>query len=343
MTISLAYVIGGLLVLLVCGDLLVRGAVSLARRLRIPALFTGLTIVAFGTSAPELVIGVQAAIAGPEALGIAVGNVVGSNIANVLLVLGLPALMFPILSDQPLIRRNTFMMVGATILFMYFAWDLQFTFMEGAVLFALIGLYLLYSGVRAARATTCDFTPDEVEEVEHMSGLPRSGLMICGFILVAMIGFPVGAHFAVLGAQDLALRMGVEPSIIGLSVIALGTSLPELATAMIAVAHKHSAMAIGNVIGSNIFNILAVMGLTTLVAVPLNGVPIPVEATFKDFELWMMLGAALLVLPYALAKGRVSRLSGVFFLTAYVAFIFILFQNGDAFGHVMAGASELAN
>jgi len=329
MVTSLAYVIGGLLVLLVCGDLLVRGSVSLAKKLRIPALFIGLTIVAFGTSAPELVVGLQAALADPSAIGIAVGNVVGSNIANVLLVLGLPALIYPIFADQPLIRRNTLMMVGATLLFFYFAWDLAITLTEGMVLFALIFIYLLYTGIRASRAVDDDFTLEEVEEVEQMSGLPKSHLMIAIFILVAVIGLPAGAHYAVLGGQDVAERMGVAPSIIGLSLIALGTSLPELATSLVAAMHRHSAVAIGNVIGSNLFNLLAVMGATAMVAVPINGAPIPIDPEFKSFELWVLLGTALLVLPYALARGKVSRLSGAFFLLAYVAFIFILFQNGD--------------
>ncbi len=328
MATSLAYVIGGLLVLLVCGDFLVRGSVALAKRLRIPALFTGLTIVAFGTSAPELVIGIQAALAGPEAIGIAVGNVVGSNVANVLLVLGVPALIFPILADQPLIRRNAVMMVGATLLFMYFAWDLAFTLTEGIVLFLLISLYLAYTGLRASRASDSDFALEEVEEVEQMSGLPKSAFGIAVLILLAIIGLPAGAHYSVLGGQDLAERMGVAPSIIGLTVIALGTSLPELATSLVAAFHRHSAVAIGNVIGSNLFNLLAIMGFTTLVAVPTNGMPIAIDQEFKTFELWVLLGTALLILPYVLSKGRIGRLSGVVFLMAYVAFIFILFQNG---------------
>jgi len=329
MVTSLAYVVGGLLVLLVCGDFLVRGSVALAKRLRIPALFIGLTIVAFGTSAPELVIGIQAALAEPEAIGIAVGNVVGSNIANVLLVLGVPALIFPILADQPLIRRNMVMMVGATILFMFFAWDLSITLTEGVTLFALISLYLLYTGFRASRASDSDFTSEEVEEVEQMSGLPKTGFGIGVLIAIAVIGLPWGAHFSVVGGQDLAIRMGVAPSIIGLSVIAIGTSLPELATSLVAAMHRHSAVAIGNVIGSNLFNLLAIMGFTTMVAVPANGTPIPIDPEFLSFELWVLLGTALLILPYALFRGRIGRVSGILFLLAYVAFITILFNSGD--------------
>ena len=330
MVTSLAYVVGGLLMLLVCGDLLVRGSVSLAKRLNIPALFIGLTIVAFGTSAPELVVGVQAALNGPDAIGIAVGNVVGSNVANVLLVLGVPALFYPIMTDQPMIRRNALMMVAATGLFIYFCMDGSLVLREGAILFGLIIIYLMYSAMRASRVSSEDFTPEEVEEVEQMSGLPKRGIVIGLFILVACIGLPIGAHFCVVGAQDLAQRMGVAPSIIGLSVIALGTSLPELATAIIAAMHRHSAVAIGNVIGSNIFNILAVMGVTSMVATPLTGLAIPVEAEFLNFDLWVMMGAALLVMAYALAKGKVGRISGLVFLVAYVAFIVLVFQHGGA-------------
>ena len=335
MVTSLAYVVGGLLLLLVSGDILVRGSVSLAKRLRIPALFIGLTIVAFGTSAPELVVGVQSALNGPEAIGIAVGNVVGSNIANVLLVLGVPALFYPILTDQPMIRRNALMMVTATVLFVYFCIDGQITMIEGFSLFGLIVAYLFYSALRASRASAEDFTPEEVEEVEQMTGLPKSGFMIGCFILTACIGLPVGAYFCVNGAEDLALRMGVAPSIIGVTVIALGTSLPELATSVLAAIHRHSAMAIGNVIGSNIFNILAVMGVTSMVATPLTGAAIPVEDSFLNFDLWVMLGTALVILAFAFAKGRVGRFYGIVFLLAYIAFITIVFQSGGALmGHL---------
>lgn len=326
MVLSLVQVVAGLLFLLISGDLLVRGSVALAKKLDIPALFIGLTIVAFGTSAPELVVGVQAALADPEVIGLAVGNVIGSNIANVLLGLGLPALFMPVLADQPMIRRNTFLMVFASFLLVYFAWDGGIDFTEGAILFGLIVLYLIYSAYRASTSKSSDFTAEEVEEVEQMEGLPASMPRMIFYIVLAIIGLPLGAHFTVQGGSALALAMDVPPSIIGLSVIALGTSLPEIATTLVAVFHRHSAVAIGNVIGSNLFNILAIMGVTAMVAVPANGEAIPIEPEFFIFDFWLFLGTALVVLPYTLAKGRIGRLSGVVFVVAYAAFIFALFN-----------------
>ncbi len=331
MMFSLVQVIGGLLVLLVCGDLLVRGSVVLAKKLNIPAIFIGLTIVAFGTSAPELVVGVQAALAHPDVIGLAVGNVVGSNIANVLLGLGLPALFFPVLADQPMIRRNTLLMIGASLLFIYFCWDGNITFTEGGTLFGLIIAYLAYSAIRAMRSDAHDFSREEAEEIEQMEGPPHTPLMIAIYIGIAVIGLPIGAHFTVRGGQELALLLDVSPSIIGLTVIALGTSLPEIATTLVAVFHRHSAVAIGNILGSNLFNILGIMGITAMVAVPANGAPIAIDPDFLSFDLWVMLGTALVILPYALSRGRIGRLSAIGFILAYGAFIYILFQHSGAF------------
>lgn len=333
MIFSLVQVIGGLLGLLVFGDLLVRGSVVLAKKFNIPAILIGLTIVAFGTSAPELFVGVQAALAHPDVIGLAVGNVVGSNIANVLLGLGLPALFIPVLADQPMIRRNTVLMVASTILFFYFCWDGSISFFEGGVLFTLILFFLGYSALRARNSDSDDFSLEEVEEVEQMSGPPHTNLGIFVYIALAVIGLPIAAHFTVRGGEEMALLLNVSPSIIGLTVIALGTSLPEIATTLVAVFHRHSAVAIGNILGSNIFNVLAIMGITAMVAVPVNGGPITIDPEFLSFDLWIMLGTALILLPYAFAQGRIGRLSGIFFVLAYAAFIFILFQiSGASFG-----------
>jgi cation:H+ antiporter len=318
-------VAGGLVLLLFSGDLLVRGAVALARRFSIPPLVIGLTIVAFGTSAPELFIGIDAALIGSdEALGIALGNVVGSNIANILLVLGLPALLYPIACRQRTVKRNTAIMGAATLVFIALCYDARLTGGEGVLLFGLIVIYLLYSALRTAHSRRRRDDVGEMAELEELTSLPRSLPLIVAFMAIALIGLPAGAHLIITGAADLARAAGVSPSVIGLSLVAVGTSLPELATTLVAALRRQSAVALGNVIGSNIFNLLAIMGVTAMVA----GRPILVESRFLHADLWIMLGASALVVPYVLLRAPMDRFSGVLFLAAYAAYVVFLFANG---------------
>lgn len=318
-------VAGGLVLLLFSGDLLVRGAVALARRFHIPPLVIGLTIVAFGTSAPELFIGIDAALIGTdEALGIALGNVVGSNIANILLVLGLPALLYPIACRQATVRRNTAIMGAVALIFVALCYDAKLTAGEGALLFGLIVAYLGYSAMRMARSRRRRDDLGELAELEGLTSLPRALPMIAAFVAIALIGLPAGAHLIITGATDLAELAGVSPSVIGLSLVAVGTSLPELATTLAAALRRQSAVALGNVIGSNIFNLLAIMGVTALLARR----PVPVEPRFLDADLWIMLGASALVVPYVLLRAPMDRFTGFLFLAAYAAYVVFLFANG---------------
>ncbi len=308
-------VIGGLVLLLLAGDLLVRGAVALAVRLGISPLIIGLTVVAFGTSAPELMISVEAALGGVP--GIAIGNVVGSNIANVLLVLGIPAIIYPICCDQSGIRRNIFMMVGATLVFIAFAYQGAFTFTNGFVMLLLLIGFLAYSGWRAMAQS--DETEAGLEEVE---GIPASKPRMVTYILLGLIGLPLGANLLINGATEIAHTFGVSDAVIGLTVVAIGTSLPELATTVVAAMRKQTDVAIGNVIGSNLFNILAIMGITAIVA------EVPVPSHFLNFDLWIMLGTALLIIPFALLHKPITRRMGIGFVVAYAAYIiFLLAQN----------------
>ncbi|MFP3943216.1 MAG: calcium/sodium antiporter [Alphaproteobacteria bacterium] len=323
---SFLLVVGGLAVLLFSGDLLVRGAVALARSVRIPPLIIGLTVVAFGTSAPELFIGIDAAIIGGEALGIALGNVVGSNIANVLLVLGLPALIAATMSKQNTIRRNTIIMIAASLVFVALCLDgRQLTFLDGAMLFGLILIFLLWSAMRARRARRLPDDLGEMAELDALSGLPRRLPVILICIVVSLIGLPLGAHMIVKGGTELARAAGVAPSVIGLSLVAIGTSLPELATTVVAAMRKHSAVALGNVIGSNLFNLLAIMGVTAMV----SRHPIPIEGRILNMDLWIMLASSAVVLFYVALHRPIGRLSGVLFLGAYGAYLAFLFVNGE--------------
>jgi cation:H+ antiporter len=307
---------GGLVWLLLGGDLLVRGAVSLAKRLRIPPMIVGLTIVGFGTSAPELFISVGAVFKGHPDL--ALGNVVGSNIANVLLVLGVPALIYPTLCNQPSLARDTALMVGISLLFAGLCFVGPLGALQGGFLLLLLVPILL----RQARQSDGGGLAEETEEeLERVLGLPTSGRMMALFIGLGLVALPLGANLLVEGAVGIAERAGVPSAVIGLSIVAVGTSLPELATTVVAALHRHSDLALGNVLGSNLFNILAIMGVTAVLA----PAPIPVPAEFLHFDLFVMLGTALLLGYFAWYQGSINRLSGAGLLFGYAAYIAALF------------------
>jgi cation:H+ antiporter len=320
-------IICGLGLLLFAGDILVRGSVALALRFRIPPLVIGLTIVAFGTSAPELFIGVQSVFSGKA--GLAIGNVVGSNIANILLVLGVPSLIYPTACTQHSIRRNILAMIGGSVLFIFMAWDGRLDFANGVVFLFLIALYLAYWANRAAKAPGQDAYADELSDIDAISGLPSLGWSIVAFIVLGLIGLPIGAQLMVDGGVYVAEYAGVDESLIGLSLIAIGTSLPELATTVVSAIRRHSALAIGNVIGSNLFNLFAVMGVTTLVAGE-RGIKVPEH--LLAFDLWVMLGSAALLIPFAFLHKSITRTWGIIFLAAYVLYIYFIFNFGHTVG-----------
>jgi cation:H+ antiporter len=311
----------GLLFLVLAGDALVRGAVNLSLRLGIPPLIVGLTVVAFGTSAPELLVSLQAALEG--APGIALGNVVGSNIANVLLVMGVPALIAPIVVRDAKCHASYLMMIGASVLFIALANFGPMTWWHGLILLAGLGL-MLFDNYRSAsdhrrEARTAReaavIEPEELEGVDpHMPGWK-----IALFLVVGIIGLPLGADFLVDGASSIARDFGVSEEVIGLTLVAVGTSLPELATTTAAAFRREAGMAVGNVIGSNIFNLLGIIGVTALIA------PLPFGADMLNFDLWVMLGVSLAMLPFVFFGWIVSRLWGFALLGMYVAYVMILF------------------
>ncbi|HAD24794.1 MAG TPA: sodium:proton exchanger [Alphaproteobacteria bacterium] len=309
--------IAGLALLLLTGDLLVRGAVGVACRLGIPPLVIGLTIVAFGTSAPELMICIQAALAGSP--GIAIGNVVGSNIANVFLVLGIPAMIYPIACNQPRVMQNALMMLAASFVFAGLAYTGQFGFAEGAFLMALVFAFLWYSAKGSRQAGVSD---EELLEVDGVSATPHSLPMALALILAGLVGLPLGAHLLISGATEIAREFQVGEEVIGLSMVAIGTSLPELATTLAAAFRRHCDVAIGNVIGSNVFNLLAIMGATAMVA------PVPVPAGFLVLDIWVMIFAAIILLPFILRNGRINLPVGVLFMVAYISYLVFIFYDG---------------
>ncbi|KPA20113.1 Inner membrane protein YrbG [Shimia sp. SK013] len=311
------YISLGLVILLLAGDALVRGAVNLSLRIGIPALIVSLTIVAFGTSAPELLISLQAAL--KNAPGIALGNVVGSNIANVLLVLGVPAAMTTLHTSGSETRRSFVFMIFGTVLFIGLAACGVFTFWSGVILLIALAVMLL-DAMRSAHqhrkeaAAACALEDDE--DVEGADpDMPWWRIIV--FLLLGLIGLPLGADLMVDNAEIIARRYGVSDTVIGLTLVALGTSLPELATTVMAALRRQADVALGNVIGSNMFNLLAIIGITSIVH------PIAVDPDFLEFDMWVMLAASLMLIPFVFMKRDITRVWGVTFTALYVLFILI--------------------
>jgi len=319
--IMILQLLGGLVYLLVAGDLLVRGAVALAKRANIPPLVVGLTIVGFGTSAPELFVSLGSVLRGHS--DVAIGNVVGSNIANVLLVLGIPALIYPTICDRQALRTDCLLVVVASAAFWWLCVQGPLGFTEGALLFGAI-LPILWRSARCGAAEEQDDAVAEHElELERVLGLPATLPMIACFVALGMIGLPLGAHLLVDGAVQIAAAFHVSSALVGLTVVAIGTSLPELATTLVAALHRSSDVALGNVVGSNLFNLLAIMGIAAMAAP--DGVPIP--PSFLSFDLLVMMASALLLAYFALLRGSIGRLSGVGLLAAYALYLSLLVQS----------------
>lgn len=310
------FVLAGIVVLLFGGDMLIRGAAALARRAKIPPLLVGLTIVAFGTSAPELVVSVNAALSG--APGLAMGNIVGSNIANVLFVLGLPAMIGVIGTQTRGVRRNALFALLAGVALVIVSYDGSISMMESIVLFALIFVFIGLLAFSAMRAKD-DPLLAEVAELEKAAGkgsLP--GVILA--LIVGLIALPLGAHIIVTGGTAAAGLLGVSDAVIGLTALAIGTSLPEFATVVAAVLRKHGDLAIGNVLGSNVFNVFAVGGATGIAA-GLANVTLPVPEQFMTLDFGVMLGASALLALLIFAGRNVGRLAGLLFFGGYVAYI----------------------
>ena len=291
----------GLVGLFLGGDALVRGAVGVAQRLAMPPLLIGLTVVGFGTSMPELLVSVQAALGGAPAL--AVGNIVGSNLGNILLITGLSALIWPIRVSGGTLGRDTAFMVAATLALVPLFWMGWIGRPAGAALVIGLITYLVIS-YRTSQDT------DAVAE-DAGSTLWKSLVWLAfGFTVLL-----VGARLLVDGSVNIARSFGVSEAFIGLTIVAIGTSLPELATSLAAAIKKHSEIAIGNIVGSNIFNLLGILGVTALVA------PIPVETRFLTFDLPVLIAATLVLTGLLLWRPLIGRWIGAALLASYAVYI----------------------
>ncbi|MBT5241128.1 MAG: calcium/sodium antiporter [Rhodospirillaceae bacterium] len=309
--IPYAYLIIGLILLSGGADYLIRGAVAVATRMNISPLVVGLTIVALGTSLPELIVCVRAAMAG--ASGIAVGNIVGSNIANILLIIGAGALMCPISGNRNHFLRDSLLMLGATGLFIAIALTGSFAATSGAIMIALLFVFLIFSYVQGRKHGTDDLSMIDMDEIA--AGDAVTPLRATLWIVGGLIGVAVGAELLVGGATTIARGLGVSEEVIGLTMVAIGTSLPELATVIAAAAKRQTDLIVGNVMGSNIFNILGVMGVTATVA------DVPVGGQILTFDIWVMAAAALILVPLMLSGSILNRKEGTACLALYAAYI----------------------
>lgn len=304
----------GLVLLIRGGGWTIDAAIYIARHMGISPMIVGFTIVAFGTSLPELLVSVNANLAGSP--GIAVGNVLGSNIANVLLVIGATAVFATIHAVPRALASDLIMMILATVGFAVLLLSGQISWLAGIGMIAALVLYSSWQYVMALRG---EIPIDEVEDPEFSSLRNSLFFLITGLACIAL-----GAEFLVRGARVSALVIGVPEAVIGLSVIALGTSLPELSTCLIAAARKQADIILGNIIGSNVFNILLIIGVTTLVK------PLDIAAMapqLVSFDIWVTLGVSVLFTLILVSYRKINRFIGVSFLTLYAAYIVYIYAN----------------
>jgi len=317
-------IIGGLVLLAAGGELLVRGAVQLAERMGVSPLLIGLTLVGFGTSTPELVTSVQAALIGSP--GIAVGNAVGSNIANILLILGLAALISPVAVGSNALKRDGVLMVGVAVLLTAIAFVLPIGRVVGLLFLAGLVGYMVHAWRQERAGTdghTAAFEKAQAFEATHpgLHAPPardagvRPVLLAVGFVLGGLALVIFGGRFLVDGAIQLARGFGVSETVIGLTVVAVGTSMPEFITSLVAALRRQSDVALGNILGSNIYNILGILGVTGLIS------PTVVPPEIARFDNFIMLAASLLLFAFAWTGLRVGRREGGALLAGYVAYV----------------------
>ncbi|MCK5103458.1 MAG: calcium/sodium antiporter [Cyclobacteriaceae bacterium] len=312
METTIVLLIIGLIVLIVGGDYLVRGSSSIALRLRLSPLVVGLTIVAFGTSAPELLISIQSALKGSP--DIVMGNVVGSNITNLALVLGLTAVVNPVKVQLNSIRVDWPMTMGSSIL-LYLVIIKGYIMSYEGILFVLIIVTYLFLIIRQSRKDVIA-TKRTLDKEEIPDAPPKQIWKDLVFIVIGCVGLYFGSEWFVNSAKDLALSFGIEERVIGLTIVAIGTSLPELVTAIVASYKGHTELALGNLMGSNIFNILSILGITSII----REIHVHIDIINKDI-IWMML-ITLMTLPLMIMRREVGRVDGFILLIVYAVYIY---------------------
>lgn len=304
LSISL-YLAAGFLLLIGGAEFLVRGSVALANKLKISPLIVGLTIVALGTSAPEFVVSVKAALNGTA--GISVGNVVGSNIANVFLILGCAAMIYPIKTRRRIFIRDFKFLFLVSVIFTAFALSGMFVFWHGVVLLLLLLGFIVYNYRNAKKS-------DFVGEVDNTLA-NRGWIVVISAVALGCFAIIFGADLLLKGAIEIARILKVSEEVIGLTIVAVGTSLPELATTVMAAIKKQNDVALGNVLGSNVWNIVFIMGFTSTVG------DVQVSQQFRYYDIWVLLLSVFLLYPVVMTRARISRSEGGLFVVIYVFYI----------------------
>ncbi len=308
---SIVYVVIGLILLVFGGNYLLKAAVGLSLRLNIPKIVIGMTVVSFATSAPELIVSIQSAINGST--GLAVGNVIGSNIANIALVLGITVVLSTINVEKSFYKTDwPVMMISSVLLYVFIIFDNTIEQYEGFILFSFLIIFLIYL-LRFQKTAVVDEMPEDDEE------LPLYKIVL--FLSIGGLGLWGGSELLVDGAKTLARGLGVSEAVIGVTVVSIGTSVPELAASIIAVMNKEKAISLGNLIGSNVFNILAVLGITSIIT-PVTVKPEDISLLTND--IYWMLGISFIVLPLVFfPRGyRLNWRDGIILLGLYVFFIY---------------------
>jgi len=303
-------VAAGFLLLLGGAEFLVRGAVGLSRRLGISQLVIGMTVVAFGTSAPELVVSLNAALSGAGAM--AIGNVIGSNVANVLLIMGATGLALSG-GDRPrALKRDSVVLVFGTLLFVVAAWQQRIAMFSGFALLIVYCVFIIMSYWRDTHGPRNGDAEDVEQPIE-----PHAGWRDWLALIAGIAGVLVGSELLVGGGVSVARAFGVSEEVIGLTLIAIGTSLPELAASVMAAIRGHSGVALGNVVGSNLFNLLAVVGVVGMV------IPLEIPEQVLRFDLWILLLVTAILLPYLSGMRDLRRLDGVLMISSYILYLVV--------------------
>ncbi len=309
-------VVAGLILLTVGGEGIIRGALSAATRLKVSPLLAGLVIVGFGTSAPELVVTVEAVFT--DRADIAIGNIIGSNISNILLILGLCSLITP-LTVQPLsLQRDGFTGVGGGLLFILLTGSAILTRIDALILLSGLTVYLVFA-YRSERALTAPAASPTQAHFDENVALPVSLRLTWLYLIGGGLLLAAGAGLLLSGAVGIAEIFNVPDAVIGLTLVAVGTSLPELTVSLLAALRRHADLAVGNILGSNIFNVFAILGITAMLQ------PLPVAARIVQFDQWVMLGASIVVMLFLYTGMRINRWEGAALLSAYGIYIWLSF------------------
>jgi len=306
-------IIAGLVLLVFGGDYLVKGASGIALKFNMPSMLVGMTVVALGTSSPELVVSVRAALAGKP--DISTGNVVGSNIANVCLILGITTIIFPVAIKKSILKNDWVVMMLASIIFYLLILNGQLSRWEGILFVSLLASYITYSFVMANRAAK------EAMPEEFQTGKAKGIWILLLHVVLGTVGLVYGAKWFLEGAEAIARNLGVSDRVIAITLVAFGTSVPELAASIIAAIKKEHDIFLGNIIGSNLFNILAILGITSIIS------PIQVADEIIQSDVFWMLATSFVLLPMGLLGRKLSRLDGSILFGTYLLYVYILLFN----------------